>query len=408
MVVGRKRNKLSTRPSSDEAEACVGEDGVNSERRWAEVSQRTEVIHRMTFLKTGISFFIFAVLMFVYRGHPFAASFLKWKWTAPSWFSTGVNDLQFGLFIVASVVTFACLIGIIWPRSVSKWLQPLTTNQTAVISYWLVYGLSFFGTWLKAYAEAVNQQNPYFTYFVVLVGLVLLMAVFWIMPLSFRKSPRRKSRTETLPDPRSKQVSQPAGLLKAWHKIAIISISKGPVQFFLVAVAVAIIQAAAFLFPTLSWLRGASSTDSFVKVLWQVHASVLGVTVVVVTIIITVIANEKDRTRTWKLYADKTRFLPIIWFNLLAILSEGVALLQTSDIANPGNLILSEGILFTLSILMAAALFTVTMRFLDDDYVEDLAEKRIMRAMPEAVERDLSHIEELLSGLQGEADGHRP
>lgn len=179
-------------------------------------------------------------------------------------------------------------------------------------------------------------------------------------------------------------------------------------RFLLVAASVVAVHTAAFLIPQSNWLPRVDDTNSFLKALWQVHASVLAVTVVVVTIIITVIANEKDRTRTWKLYAEKTWFVPIVWFNLGAVVSEGLASLQTRTVSTPlfssdrvGNLILSEGFLFVLSVLLAARLFTVTVRFLDDDYVEDLAEGRIARSMPGAVSRDLGRIQQTVARLSG-------
>lgn len=202
--------------------------------------------------------------------------------------------------------------------------------------------------------------------------------------------------------------------LKAVYQKVVASIrSKGPLQFLLIAIGVGAVQISAFIFPTLQWLPSLHEANAFLKTLWQVHASILGVTVIVVTIIITVIANEKDRTRTWKLYTDKTKFVPAIWFNLLAIVSEGLALLQTSPVTSPlfspdkvGNLILSEGILLILSVIIAAMLFTVTVKFLDDDYVEDLAEKRIVRAMPAAVEDNIKHIQDFLSQLRDKTNGN--
>ncbi len=189
--------------------------------------------------------------------------------------------------------------------------------------------------------------------------------------------------------------------------------NKGPFQFLLIAIGVGAVQTSAFLFPALRWLPSPNEANAFLKTLWQVHASILGVTVIVVTIIITVIANEKDRTRTWKLYSDKTKFVPVVWFNLLAIASEGLAMLQTSKAINPlflsdraGNLILSEGILLIGSIAIAAMLFTVTVKFLDDDYIEDLAEKRIVRLMPAAVGDNIKHIQEVLSQLRSKTNGN--
>jgi len=197
------------------------------------------------------------------------------------------------------------------------------------------------------------------------------------------------------------------------QKVAASIRGKGILQFLLIAIGVGVVQISAFIFPTLQWLPSLYEANAFLKTLWQVHASILGITVIVVTIIITVIANEKDRTRTWKLYSDKTKFVPVIWFNLLAIASEGLALLQTSQVTNPlfssdkaVNLILSEGILLIVSIIIAAMLFTVTVRFLDDDYVEDLAEKRIVRAMPAAVEDNIEHIREFLSQLRNKTNGN--
>ncbi len=203
-------------------------------------------------------------------------------------------------------------------------------------------------------------------------------------------------------------------LFKAVYQKVVASIrSKGVSQFLFIAIGVGVVQVSAFIFPILRWLPSLPEANAFLKTLWQVHASVLGVTVIVVTIIITVIANEKDRTRTWKLYAEKTKFVPVVWFNLLAIISEGLALLQTSQAINPlfpsdkaGNLILSEGILLIISIVIATMLFTVTVKFLDDDYVEDLAEKRIVRAMPAAVEDNIKHIQEVLSQLRNKTNGN--
>jgi hypothetical protein len=176
---------------------------------------------------------------------------------------------------------------------------------------------------------------------------------------------------------------------------------------------VSIIQTSAFLAPKFRWLPNGIEVDSFLKTLWQVHASIIGVTVIVVTIIITVIANETDRTRTWKLYADKTFFIPVVWFNLFSIISEGLAIIQTGHPVEQwllsdkvGNLVLAEGLLLVVSVIIAATLFVITFRFLDDDYVENLAEKRIVRAMPEAVDNNLKHIKQVIARLRGDDSGH--
>ena len=158
------------------------------------------------------------------------------------------------------------------------------------------------------------------------------------------------------------------------------------------------------LLPVLNWLPCSHDAESWLQTLWQVHASILGVTVIVVTIIVTVIANEKDRNRTWKLYAQKAKFLVIVCFNLIAIVSEGLAPLITT--AKLSNLIMSEGILFFYAILMTVWLFTITLNFLNDEYVENLAEKRIKEAVPDAVKQDLKRLQTLASHLQGGTGGH--
>lgn len=143
----------------------------------------SELIDKKEFLKTGTLFFSFSVLLFITRGHPFEVTFLKWSWVAPSWFSTMVVDnLQLALSTVAAVVTVTCLVGIGFPGRVSKLVWFVKASRIAVVFYWLTYGLCFLGSWLKAYVEALNQDSLYFAWFVVVVGLILLTAAFWISP----------------------------------------------------------------------------------------------------------------------------------------------------------------------------------------------------------------------------------
>lgn len=275
---------------------------------------------------------------------------------------------------------------------------------TFVVLLWFSLPITF----LAGIVDASSNIPERWRTIVQLTGFswLLVVPLAAMMVLSFKRKWRFKLNVPEL-------IKVRAFCTKSWQNAKTAILKEGPLQFLLIAIAVGAVQMSAFLIPAFQWLPEINETDSFLKVLWQVHASILGVTVVVVTIIITVIANEKDRTRTWKLYAEKTKFVPVICFNLLAIISEGLASLQASHAASPifssdkiGNLILSEGILLISSIVMAAMLFTVTVRFLDDDYVEDLAEKRIMRAIPGAVEQDLKRIQELVSRLRGGVNGH--
>ncbi len=185
------------------------------------------------------------------------------------------------------------------------------------------------------------------------------------------------------------------------------------IYLLLIMSVVAAIQLSAIIMPKLEWLPNQYVTSSFLKTLWQVHASILGMTVIVVTIIVTIIANDRDRTTTWKLYLDKTKFVYAVWFNLIAIISEGIALLQTNQSASAifpqdkvSNLIITEGILLVLSVIIAGLLFYVTTNFLNDDYIDNLENKRILKAIPRAFEEDFSLYNKYIGQPDNKTNGH--
>lgn len=216
-----------------------------------------------------------------------------------------------------------------------------------------------------------------------------------------------------VPEVKGANLGKARMIMRAWQEKAIKILNIEAVQFLFIAISIGIIHAIMFVLPVITWIPNIDDANAFLKTLWQIHASVLGIAIIVITIIITVIANEKDRTRTWKLYVKKTKFIHIIWFNLLAILSEGLASLQTYRAISPisvsdraGNLIISEGALLTISILLTAWLLTVTVKFLDDDYIEDLEEKRIIRLMPNAVAEDMQRIEKYMADLKSRSNGN--
>ena len=172
-----------------------------------------------------------------------------------------------------------------------------------------------------------------------------------------------------------------------------------------------------FLCPRLPWLPSGDDANSFLRTLWQVHAAVVAVSVVVVTILVTVLANQGDRNRTWRLYSERTKIVAIIWLNLIMLGSEGLAVLQASKVSSPifsvgyvENFIFPESLFFLISLALFAWLFKETLSFLDDDYVESLAEGRIISRMPGAVYADLDRQrrrrESLLS--RGMDEGDRP
>ena len=118
----------------------------------------------------------------------------------------------------------------------------------------------------------------------------------------------------------------------------------------------------------------------------------LGLSAVAVTVIVTIIANERERTQTWALFLEKTKVKFFVTFNLVLLASEGLATVQTFDVDAPlivvpstQGIILAEGIFFGCSLIMLGYLFIETFRFLDPGYSEDLAERKINDGIRTAV-----------------------
>ena len=343
------------------------------------------------------NFFLFALVLVMTLANPSLA-----KTYIPGLVILGaISAIGFFVFTVLMFKPYGMRKFREWLRHPQKW-RPIWYIFRALL--WFSLPIVFFA----GLADILGGISPYLRPWILGIGCIWLIFV----PLGAVVKLRVGGKWSTsLSIPKLLSIKT---FFKAVYQKIVASIrSKGPLQFLLIAIAVGAVQMSAFMIPTFQWLPSPIEADSFLKTLWQVHASILGVTIIVVTIIITVIANEKDRTRTWKLYTDKTKFVPVIWFNLLAIVSEGFALLQATQATNPlfssdkvGNLILSEGVLLIISIIIAAMLFTVTVKFLDDDYVEDLAEKRIVRAMPAAFEDNIKHIHEVISQLRNKTNGN--
>ena len=151
-----------------------------------------------------------------------------------------------------------------------------------------------------------------------------------------------------------------------------------------------------FLCPNQTWLPIGDDVNSFLKALWQVHATVLALSAVVVTVIVTAMANERERAQTWALYLAKARVKFIVRFNLVLLGSEGLAVIQTFNVDAPlivvrstQNIIFAEGLFFACALVMLGYLYMATFLFLDPEYVESFAEQRITEAMPLAIRADL-------------------
>ena len=135
--------------------------------------------------------------------------------------------------------------------------------------------------------------------------------------------------------------------------------------------------------------------------MWQVHAGVLAVSVIVVAVITTIISGQGGRTRTWIIYKDRTKILPILCFNLILLVSEGVTILGGYQVISPiadarslESATLVNLILFSFALLLTYRLFVQTLRFLDPGYVEDLSEDLTNAAIPDAVRRDIRRRQE--------------
>ena len=135
------------------------------------------------------------------------------------------------------------------------------------------------------------------------------------------------------------------------------------------------------IFPRLSWLPGGSEAGSYLQTLWQVHAALMALSVVVVTIFVTVLANQEDRNWTWRIYSGRTKIVAIIWLNLIILGVEGLAVLQANQAGPPylalsyaENFIPAVSLFFVISLALFGWLFRETLHFIDGDYVESIAE----------------------------------
>ena len=158
------------------------------------------------------------------------------------------------------------------------------------------------------------------------------------------------------------------------------------------------------LVPSSGWLPTRADVNSFLAVLWQIHAAIVGLSLVVVTIIVTIMANESDRARTWSIYSSKTKLVGVVWFNFTLLVSEGIAVFQTHNFASnliyvghPQSIVISTFLFFLLAVAVTGWLFTETIRFLDPDYVENIDEKAIITSMPAAIVAGREQRDRILS-----------
>lgn len=170
-----------------------------------------------------------------------------------------------------------------------------------------------------------------------------------------------------------------------------------------------VIHAVVLSLPTLELLPEPSSLAGFASTLWQVHATMLAFTAIVITVVVTVVANQMYGRETWQLYRRASRFFPIICWNILALISHGTAslLLRPTSVASNSyekisNIVLAEAIVFIIAIGLAIFLYWITLRFLDPDYVEDLSEREIERNIRGETIREFEHLQQVVRELNAE------
>ncbi len=125
--------------------------------------------------------------------------------------------------------------------------------------------------------------------------------------------------------------------------------------------------------------------QSFASSLWQVHAAVLAFTAIIVTVIVTIVSSGRYDKYAWDAYLRTSKFIPIISWNLWALLIEGLAALlllpaPTSDrvYASVSNVALAGMVVFAISVLLTMYLYWRTLSFLDEGVVESLLRKDML------------------------------
>ena len=161
------------------------------------------------------------------------------------------------------------------------------------------------------------------------------------------------------------------------------------------------------LTPPMAMLPRPMDALGFLRLLWQIQASFAALFIATAGLIVSVIANQADRTQTWRLYARATRFPEFVSLNLVLILAGGVVVALSLSAAEPGfqspglsNLMVIHGALAALVVIWAAIVLGKTFRFMDEEYVERIRNNHISRAMRRLARLDIQHQQQVLASFQ--------
>jgi len=354
-------------------------------------SRHQSEVSRREFLTTGVLFLLFSVTLYIYGRGPFELSFNTWTWEGPVWLSSIHNTITILLCVLSAIISFSCLVGAFHPKSINSLLDSLegyASWRKIRLYFGLLYFFAFLVSFFKSFVEGLGGVASQELLFFTLFGIGIAWSAAILITLAFKPRNEDSRRTSV-----GKQ-----------HSIKMKNIIKRK-QNLLLFIAIGLVIG---ILDVILWCIFSKMTDipavffslyGFMPTLWQVHAALIGFTVIIVTVVVTVVANERERTRTWGLYMGHSKFLLIVWFNLWAIVNEGIITMVLNEsggvsVAPPrvAGLVVSVGVVFLVSIFSAAWLYWVTTRFIDESYVEDLAGRRIMNMIPDEVDRQMGRL----------------
>ena len=180
------------------------------------------------------------------------------------------------------------------------------------------------------------------------------------------------------------------GLANALRKtIDLLNSGKGFISILLVI---------AIIYGTLAYISGIGGTEwledlqleSFLGLMWQVHAAIIGIAVVVVVLLVQSVREEYPQEAIFRLYLRRSSMLAIVFFGLATLLSTGLTYFLissrwiTATQSNP--LSFFNALLFCANVLFTGALYARTVRFLAPAFRR--------RAIVETVKEDVRRMVE--------------